>query len=120
MAIQSDGRVLKVQEMAYDAGFVLAGSAYSLPTVAIEGLVDGAVQHGLSRAAATEVTVQCLKDLTKMLEDGEQPTDVRNSICNSNGVTIAGYLQLERPAVRASFADALRTSIERTRSYREE
>lgn len=111
------GRVTEVEETAYDAGFTLAGSAYSLPTVAIEGLIDGAVQQGLSRAAATDITVQCLKGLTKMLEHGEKPTDVRNSICTPNSVTITGYLHLERQAVRASFADALRIAIERTRGY---
>ena len=113
------GRVTEVVETAYDAGFVMVGSAYSLPTVAIEGLIDGAVQQGLSRTAATDITVQCLKGLTKMLENGEQPTEVRNSICTPNSVTIAGYLQLERQAVRASFADALRVAIERTKSYGE-
>lgn len=113
------GRVSEVDETAYDAGFVMVGSAYSLPTVAIEGLIDGAVQQGLSRAAATDITIQCLKGLTKMLENGEQPTNVRNSICTPNSVTIAGYLQLERQAVRASFADALRIAIERTKSYGE-
>lgn len=114
---QQVGRVVEVVETAYDAGFVMVGSAYSLPTVAIEGLIDGAVQQGLSRAAATDITIQCLKGLTKMLENGDQPTEVRNSICTPNSVTIAGYLELERKAVRASFADALRVAIERTKSY---
>ncbi|KAJ4300060.1 hypothetical protein N0V90_005309 [Kalmusia sp. IMI 367209] len=111
------GRVTEVVESAYDSGFAMVGSAYSLPTVAIEGLIDGAVQQGLSRAAATDITVQCLKGLTRMLENGEKPTDVRNSICTPNSVTIAGYLELERRAVRAAFADSLRVAIERTKSY---
>ncbi|KAF2440810.1 pyrroline-5-carboxylate reductase [Karstenula rhodostoma CBS 690.94] len=111
------GRVTEVVETAYDSAFVMVGSAYSLPTVAIEGLIDGAVQQGLSRAAATDITVQCLKGLTKMLENGDQAADIRNSICTPNSVTIAGYLELERRAVRAAFADSLRVAIERTKSY---
>lgn len=62
------GRVAEVSEAAYDVGAVMTGACYALTTVALEGLVDGALQQGLPRSVALEIAAQCFKGLARMLQ----------------------------------------------------
>lgn len=113
------GRVIEVDGPAFDAGTVMTGAGYALSAVAIEGIVDGGVQQGLPRNTAMEITLQCLKGLIRMLENGEHPTLVRESISTPGSATITGYLELERNGVRHSFADAVRRATDHTRTLGE-
>ncbi|KAI1503174.1 pyrroline-5-carboxylate reductase dimerization-domain-containing protein [Biscogniauxia marginata] len=110
------GHVAEVPEATYDVGTVLTGACYALTTVALEGLMDGAVQQGLPRPVALEVAAQCFKGLAKMLQQGEHPALVRESICSPGGATITGIVELERHSVRSAFADAIVTATTHTRT----
>ncbi|KAL7622539.1 hypothetical protein AAE478_008046 [Parahypoxylon ruwenzoriense] len=101
------GRVVQVPESAFDTGTVLTGACYALTTIALEGMVDGAVQQGLSRPIALEVAKQCFKGLTGVLDLGEHPGVLRESAVTPGGATITGIVELERHAVRSAFANAI-------------
>jgi pyrroline-5-carboxylate reductase len=101
------GRVAEVPEATYDVATVLTGACYALTTVAVEGLMDGAVQQGMPRPLALEIAAQCFKGLTTMLQQGEHPAVVRESISSPGGATITGIVELERHSVRSAFTDAV-------------
>lgn len=116
------GRVAEVSEAAYDVATVMTGACYALTTVALEGLVDGALQQGLSRPVALEVAAQCFKGLASMLQEGEHPAALRESISSPGGATITGIVELEGHAVRSAFADAIikATAHTKTMGYRQD
>ncbi|OMP84419.1 Pyrroline-5-carboxylate reductase [Diplodia seriata] len=101
------GRVEQVPEAAYDAATVLNGAVYALTTVGVDGLVNGAVQQGLSHETAVAVISQCFKGLGVMLQEGQHPAVLRDSVSPPGGATMAGLVELERRGVRAAYADAI-------------
>ncbi|KKY13510.1 putative pyrroline-5-carboxylate reductase [Diplodia seriata] len=101
------GRVEQVPEAAYDAATVLNGAVYALTTVGVDGLVNGAVQQGLSHETAIAVVSQCFRGLGLMLQDGQHPAVLRDSVSPPGGATMAGLVELERRGVRAAYADAI-------------
>ncbi|KAI1452451.1 pyrroline-5-carboxylate reductase dimerization-domain-containing protein [Annulohypoxylon moriforme] len=101
------GRVVEVTEATFDTGTVLTGACYALTTIALEGLIDGAVLEGLPRPIALEIAAQCFRGLTMMLQQGEHPAMVRESISSPGGATITGIVELERHSVRSAFSDAI-------------
>ncbi|XDG06184.1 hypothetical protein ABKA04_005799 [Annulohypoxylon sp. FPYF3050] len=110
------GRVVEVSEATFDTGTVLTGACYALTTVALEGLIDGAVLEGLPRPTALEIAAQCFKGLTQMLQQGEHPAVIRESISSPGGATITGIVELERHSVRSAFSDAVIKATTHTRT----
>lgn len=86
---------------------VLIGASMATLTLPIEGLLDGCVAEGLKRGEAMELILQGLKGLTAVLESGQHPGPVRESICSPRGCTIQTLLGLEKAGTRGHFAEAL-------------
>ena len=101
------GQVTSVPEATFGVATVLTGACYALTTVALEGMLDGAVAEGLSRFQATQVAAQCLNGLAKMLAQKMHPATVRESVSSPSGATMQGIMTLEKHAVRGAFADAI-------------
>lgn len=101
------GKVKFLPDAVFEVATVLLGGAYALTTVAVDGMLDGAVAEGIPRATALEMTAQCLLGTAKMLQDGVHPSVLRESISSPRGCTIQALLTLERAGVRSTFADAV-------------
>ncbi len=101
------GAVVSLPESLFPAATALAGSGPGLVAVIAEGLEEGAVAAGLTRAQAREMVVAVLGGTAALLSDGTDPTTLRHRVSSPAGTTIAGIAVLERGAVRAHMADAV-------------
>lgn len=129
------GRTMVLPTVQYNVATVLVGAAIALTTVAVDGLLDGAVAEGIPRAQALEMVGQCLlgtglmlgagrKKETEEPEGGEQeehandqpakheettlhPAVLRDRVSSPRGCTIQGLLEVERRGVRSAMADAV-------------
>ena len=101
----------QIGELAYLAPtFMPAAATFAaIPAIislAVDGLLDGAVAEGVQRATAKDIVAQNLISLAKLLQDGDHPAQLREATSSPRGLTIQALLHLERERVRASFADA--------------
>ena len=109
------GAVVALPEGLFAAATALAGSGPGLVAVIAEGLEEGAVAAGLTRAQAREMVVAVLGGTAALLSDGTDPTTLRHRVSSPAGTTIAGIAVLERGAVRAHVADAVLAAAARAR-----
>ena len=109
------GAVVPLPESLFAAATALAGSGPGLVAVVAEGLEEGAVAAGLTRAQAREMVGAVLSGTAALLADGTDPSLLRQRVSSPAGTTIAGIGVLERGAVRAHMADAVLAAAERAR-----
>lgn len=81
-------------------------------SLAVDGLLDGAVAQGIQRGTAKEIVAQNLISLAKLLQAGDHPAQLREATSSPRGLTIQALLHLERERVRANFADAFINATE--------
>ncbi|KKY27022.1 putative pyrroline-5-carboxylate reductase [Phaeomoniella chlamydospora] len=108
------GKVQILPAPLMDVATILVATP-ALITIAVDGLLDGAVAEGVSRANASEIVNQSLLGLSKILAEGVNPSILRESTSSPRGCTIQALLQLERQGVRPAFADAIIKGTEHTK-----
>ncbi|CAG8892929.1 unnamed protein product [Penicillium egyptiacum] len=86
---------------------VLVGATMATLTLPIEGLLDGCVAEGFKRGDAMELVLQGIRGLSAVLESGQHPAAVRESISSPRGCTIQTLLSLEKAGTRSDFAEAI-------------
>ena len=106
------GTVVELPESLFAAATALAGSGPGFVALVAEGLEEGAVAAGLSRAAAREMVQGVLAGTAALLADGDDPAALRQRVSSPAGSTVQGVAVLERGAVRAHLADAVRAAAE--------
>lgn len=107
------GAVVPLAESLFAAATALAGSGPGLVAVVAEGLEEGAVAAGLTRAQARAMVGAVLSGTAALLADGTDPALLRQRVSSPAGTTIAGVAVLERGAVRAHVADAVLAAARR-------
>jgi pyrroline-5-carboxylate reductase len=113
-ALGSLGAVVPLPERLFHAATALAGSGPGLVALIAEALEEGAVGAGLPRPQAREMVVAVLAGTAALLGDGGDPAILRQRVSSPGGTTVAGIAVLERGAVRAHLADAVRAAAERS------
>jgi len=78
-----------------------------------EALEEGAVAAGLARAHARQMVPAVLAGTAALLRDGADPAELRRRVSSPAGTTLAGLGVLERGAVRAHIADAVKAAAAR-------
>ena len=68
---------------------------------------------GLTRPQAREMVPAVLAGTAALLADGTDPAVVRQRVSSPGGTTISGLSVMERGAVRAHVADAVRAAARR-------
>ena len=101
-------------------GAALAGASPAFLSVALDGLLDGAVAEGLKRPEAKKMLVQVLDGLVEVLRRDDNMENLRQSISSPRGTTIQGLLTLEESRVRFAFSRAIMTGAARFRAIGEE
>ena len=103
------GRELYVEdEKKIDMATAVSGSGPAYVFLVIEAMVDAGVAIGLTRAQATEMVVQTVYGSALYAqESGRSAAELRANVTSPAGTTAAGLIELERGAVRASFAEAI-------------
>ncbi|GAB1197183.1 hypothetical protein APSETT444_006474 [Aspergillus pseudonomiae] len=109
------GTVKFVAPDLVNAGSMVSGAAMALMTVAVDGIMDGAVMEGFRRPDAMEVSAQVLEGLAGLLREGVHPAVLRESISSPKGCTIQGLYALEKNGVRGAYAEALVRGIKHLR-----
>jgi len=108
------GKVFRVSERDMNAITALSGSGPAFIYLVLEAMADGAVAAGLSRSLAHELAVETLAGAAETADKiGYHPAVLREMVTSPGGTTIAGLLTLEKAAVRAAFADAVRAAAVR-------
>ena len=99
-----------------DAVTGLSGSGPAFVCLMLEALSDGGVAGGLPRTIATELAAQTLMGTAKMvLETGQHPAVLRDTVTSPGGTTIEGLHRLEEAGVRGAIIEAVRAAGERSR-----
>ncbi|OGM48455.1 pyrroline-5-carboxylate reductase [Aspergillus bombycis] len=109
------GTVKFVAPDLVNAGSMVSGAAMALMSLAVDGIMDGAVMEGFRRPDAMEVSAQVLEGLAGLLREGVHPAVLRESISSPKGCTIQGLYALEKNGVRGAYAEALVRGIKHLR-----
>lgn len=109
------GSVLRIDEAEQDAATAVSGSGPAYFFLVAEAMIEAGVAVGLTRAAATELTVQTALGAARMLrETGEHPAVLRENVTSPAGTTAAALRELERHGLRSAFADAVTAAHDRS------
>ena len=101
------GKTSPVVPDLFDIAGVMAGPSGAFLSVALDGILDGAVSQGLKRAQARTMLTQSLVGLAKLLEEGNTGDMLREKVSSPRGTTIEGLLSLEEDRVRHAFSKAV-------------
>ncbi len=109
------GALEPLAEGLMDAASTVAGCGMAFACLFMEGLADGAVACGLSRAQAQRYAGQMLLGAAAlMLETGQHPGQIKDSVCSPGGTTIAGVRALEQQGFRSAAMEAVLAAYRRT------
>ncbi|KAF7592443.1 delta 1-pyrroline-5-carboxylate reductase [Aspergillus hancockii] len=109
------GTVKYVASNLVDAGSIISGASMALMSVALDGILDGAVIEGYRRGEALEISAQVLEGMAGLLREGAHPAVLRENISSPRGCTIQGLFTLEKKGVRGTFAEAIVKGTEHLR-----
>ncbi|XP_063215526.1 pyrroline-5-carboxylate reductase 3-like [Bacillus rossius redtenbacheri] len=109
------GRCEMIPESLMNAVSAVSGSGPAFIFVMMEALADGAVKMGIPRASSIELVAQTVLGSAKMvLESGQHPGQLKDSVCSPGGSSICGINVLERAGVRGVLMDAIEATVKRS------
>lgn len=116
------GREMYVEsEAKVDMATAVSGSGPAYVFLVIEAMIDAGVAIGLTRAQATEMTLQTVQGSALYAQQSEfAPAELRARVTSPAGTTAAGLLEMERGALRATIIDGVRAAYERAVELGEE
>ncbi len=116
MVLSSSGMAEEVKESDLDAVTGLAGSSPAFMYMVIDAMADGGVLCGIPREKAIRLAAQSMLGSAKMvLETGEHPDKLKDTVCSPGGTTIEGVRVLEDSCVRSAFIAAVEASTLKSR-----
>lgn len=115
--LASTGRTVVVPESQQDAVTAVSGSGPAYVFYVADAMIEAGVLLGLSRATATELTVQTLLGAATMLsETGTHPVLLREAVTSPGGTTASALQQLDVRGVRAAFLAAMEACRDKSRT----
>lgn len=113
------GLVEVLPEDSFDAVTGVSGSGPAFLALTIEGLEDGAVAAGLSRALSRRLVRQTAVTTTQILSSGsDSPAELKEHLATSGRLHIESMELLEQREVRSAFEQAVRAAVARSRELR--
>ncbi len=101
-------------ESQMDPLTAISGCGPAFVYLFIEALADGGVEQGLPRALAQQLAAETLAGAAQMvLQTGQHPAQLKDSVCSPGGGTIAGVHALEAGGFRAAVLEAVAKSRRR-------
>jgi len=111
------GQVHELPESQLDGFLALASSGPALVALLLEGLADGGVAAGLSRALAQELALAMMAGSVALLREQElHPAQLKDMVASPAGTTIAALRRLEQGGVRSALIEAVLAAAERSRA----
>src|SRR5205823_10374175 len=112
----SVGRTIVADEKHMDAITGLSASGPAFIYIVIESLAEAGVKVGLPRDVATELAAQTVVGAGSMvLETGEHPAKLKDTVTTPAGCTIDGILELEDGGLRVTLIKAVVRATHRAR-----
>ncbi len=110
------GRTVVVDEKHMDAVTGLSASGPAFIYIILESLAEAGVKVGLPRDIATLLAAQMTMGSAKMvLETGDHPAQLKDSVTTPAGCTIDGILELEEGKLRVTLIKAVVKATQRAR-----
>ena len=110
------GLCLIVDEKHMDAATALGASGPAFVYTIIESLIEGGVKVGLPRDVATLMAAQMVHGAASMvLETGEHPAKLKDTVTTPAGCTVDGLLELEEGGLRVTLIKAVDRATKRAR-----
>jgi pyrroline-5-carboxylate reductase len=110
------GRTVIADEKHMDAITGLSASGPAFIYIIIESLAEAGVKVGLPRDIATELAAQTVVGAGSMvLETGEHPAKLKDTVTTPAGCTIDGILELEDGGLRVTLIKAVVKATERAK-----
>lgn len=114
------GRTVVVDEKHMDAITGLSASGPAFIYVVIESLAEAGVKVGLPREVATLLAAQTVVGAGSMvLETGEHPAKLKDTVTTPAGCTIDGLLELEEGGLRVTLIKAVVKATQRAKELLE-
>lgn len=108
------GSAVVVAEDQLDVVTGLSGSGPAYLLLVIEALSDAGVKLGLSRRSSLFLAARTMLGTANLLiETGQHPAVLRETVTSPGGTAIAGLHELERGGLRAVLIDAVETATRR-------
>jgi len=115
------GRTAILDERLFDAVTGLSGSGPAYIYLIIESLAESGVKLGIPRETSTLLAAQTVLGAARMvLEAGEHPALLKDTVTTPAGCTIDGLLELEEGKLRVTLVKAVVKAAERARQLVEE
>ncbi len=115
VSLKNAGILDEIEESKIDAASAISGCGPAFAFMFIDALADGGVRCGLPRDKAIKYASQTILGSAQMiLETAEHPDKLKDAVCSPAGSTIEGVLSLENNGFRATVANAVTASYERT------
>jgi pyrroline-5-carboxylate reductase len=110
------GRTVVVDEKLMDAVTGLSASGPAFIYIILESLAEAGVKVGLPRDVATLLAAQTvLGSATVVLETGEHPAQLKDTVTTPAGCTIDGILELEEGKLRVTLIKAVVKAAQRAK-----
>jgi pyrroline-5-carboxylate reductase len=110
------GRTVVVDEKLMDAVTGLSASGPAFIYIILESLAEAGVKVGLPRDVATLLAAQTvLGAATVVLETGEHPAQLKDTVTTPAGCTIDGILELEEGKLRVTLIKAVVKAAQRAK-----
>ena len=111
---KSFGDVIELPESQISIFGVIAGCSPAYAFMFIDSMARGAEQNGMSREQALKISAQAVLGSAKMmLESGESPWALINSVCSPGGTTIEGIATLQNKKFDEAVMNAVQASYEK-------
>ena len=108
------GRAVVVDEKNMDAVTGLSASGPAFAYIILESLAEAGVKVGLPRDVATLLAAQTIKGAASVvLETGDHPALLKDSVTTPAGCTIDGILELEEGKLRVTLIKAVVKATQR-------
>jgi pyrroline-5-carboxylate reductase len=108
------GRTVVVDEKNMDAVTGLSASGPAFVYIILESLAEAGVKVGLARDVATLLAAQTMKGAASVvLETGDHPALLKDSVTTPAGCTIDGILELEEGKLRVTLIKAVVKATQR-------
>ena len=108
------GHTIILDEKDMNAVTGLSGSGPAFVYVIIESLAEAGVKAGLTRDTATILAAQTVLGAARVvLETGDHPALLKDTVATPGGCTIAGLLELEKGQLKETLIKAVIKTVQR-------
>lgn len=114
------GKTLVVEEELQNSVTAVSGSGPAYIFYVAEAMIKAGEELGLTKAVATDLTIQTIVGAALMLRDAnEAPEVLRKNVTSPNGTTARAIAKFDEANLRQIFADAMKANHDRSKELSE-